>query len=466
MMDSISPKRLSDILRASILVLLLGMLFFMPYSTFIIQVFQHSFEAAGHPLAPILIKITTGWKEVILGLAGLLFIALWLISRKFPFKMTRFDWYLVGFAAIGTIIGGIIAHKTSRIIFGFRYDFSVFLFYFLARSVRVSRQQLLGAMKVIVYLAIPIALFGLLQVFVLPMHFMERFGYSWDPKATGNPLPPYHLVGGGSIIRALTTFPGPNSTAMYAVSLVLLLWQLGTYWFKPTVARVLMVLMFVLLVLTFSRGHLLSLFFSAAIVMAYGYLAAKGHVAKGWAMLSVVTISLLFATLGVTIYLGTVQGSQDSKFQSLLLHDASSAIHRDVRLEAWDSIKTHPFGTGLGTSGLATTNTGEKIFNPESWYVQITQELGWLGLVLALGLIILTLKVFTVLESDLHDQEDRKLLFFFFAAFLAIVFSANFLPSWFEVASLSWWVLFGFFFSDYLVSFPRDARDFPIQKSA
>lgn len=443
-------------LRRYIYLLLVITLVFAPYSTFFWQLVRHVFNVAGSPLPALLIKLTVGWKEVLLLLSSFLFGLLWVAGRKFPFKITRLDWYILIFTGVGTLWGAVISSKIAPVVFGFRYDFSVFVYYFVARAVIVSREDLIGLLRKLVLLSLPVLIFALAQTFYLPYNFMERFGYSWGMSVTGNPLPPYHLVL-NKIVRAISTFPGPNSLAMYSVVILLIGGFVSGFWLKRYWRLGLVVLALLVLAITFSRAHLLSI--GMASLISYGFWRLSrtnyGPSTIGW-MLGAGAIFFLIASFAATIYAGNLKSLGPWKtVQSLVLHEESSAIHRDVRERAWEIIKRNPFGTGLGTSGLATTNTGGEVFNPESWYMQMTQELGWFGIVMAVALLLAIYRIFPVMEKDLIDQKDRQLLFYFFTAFGAVAFSANFLPSWFEVGSIFFWILFAFFLTDYLNSFPK-----------
>jgi hypothetical protein len=453
-----TQSNLSTKLRFLLLVLLVFILIFAPYSTFLLQAMRHGLELIHHPVSNFMVKATTGWKEILLVIMGLIFLVIWLIDRRFPFKISRLDLILFSISALGTIWGFLLIRKVSVVVFGFRYDFSVFYYYFLARAVLLDRNKLIQLFKILILFSVPIFIFGILQTFVLPLNFMTKFGYYWSNQTvTGNPLPPYHLI--SKYVRAMSTFPGPNSLAMYAVFIIFMILVLAhQYWKKYKVAILFLLLLSLLsLLITFSRGHIVDLVVAAVMYLIFRYFPVKWRAWRGLGSASIVWLMIVLAFLG-TIYLGRVKYiNSNSTITNLLLHDQSSQIHGSLLLQAWQNIKQHPLGTGLGTSGLATTNTGGVVFNPESWYAQITQELGFLGFIFALLIIFEVLTTFSKIEPDFGDPQDQKLLYFFLAGFIAIVTSANFLPSWFEVGSIYWWVLFGFFMSDYLTSFPRSA---------
>jgi hypothetical protein len=439
--------------------LLIVLLVAMPYATFLLQVMRYGFALLGHPLSPALIKVTVGWKEILLSLAVLVITIQAIQQKKLPFKLGFLDWFLLGVSVGGTILGYLLSRHLGWTVFGFRYDFSVFWFYFIARSVLLSRDEILRLVRIYMYASIPVLLYGLLQTLVLPMDFMHHFGYVFGSQSvTGNPLPPYHLVSATLlIVRAMSTFPGPNSLAMYAVSIFLLSITVGGYIFRKEVWIGIAVLALACLVATFSRGHLLALI--TALIMGFGGMRVyNSKMAKRYKRLGLGLLAalLLVGGLASNLFAGNIAVDQTrSSVFTLLLHQDSSKDRRDLAIAAWSSIKQYPFGMGLGSSGLATTNTGGTVFNPESWYIQITQEFGWLGLVVALSLIVLVFYILATIYEDLRDEKDRDFLRFLLMGFTAIVISSNFLPMWFEVSSITWWILFGLFITDYLQTFPR-----------
>jgi hypothetical protein len=413
---------------------LLGLLLVgMPYGTFLLAAGEH---AAG-PLPTLILKALTGWKEALVLVCGLAA----LVGRRFP-KPLPFERWLLTFAVLGTVFGALIVHKPASIIFGFRYDFLPLAAYGIARASSVSRARLEQVIRWVLYSGVPVLAFGILQTVALPKDFLARFGYSDVVSVTGNPLPPYHLIGEG-IVRAMATFPGPNSLAMYAAQLALL----AGCAIAPKRWRYLyVVLALVALLLTFSRGHLLAL--AAALVIGLGMRYVPEQRRSAAVILAVFAV-ILASTLA-TIALGSHQEGA-TVLESLITHDTSTTIHADVRVEAWHKFQVKPFGSGLGTAGLATTNTSGTVFNPESWYLQILDELGGWGLLLALAAIAATL-------SELVRRFDRSdpLTVYFLLGFIELVIGCNFLPDWFEVGSLLWWILFGIYVSHVKENRPQE----------
>ncbi len=437
---------LSPIRHALLVGLGLFVLFFMPYATLVLQAMRHGMDILGLRLSTVMTLITIGWKELIVGLIGLCVLVYVARNRRLPFRLHAMDWLMLLFIAYGVVVGGMIIHHSKAIVFGFRYDFFVFVVYFIARCFSSSRETLLRLGKALNLAAVPMLLFGLAQVTVLSKNFLTHLGYSDIVQVSGNPLPPYHLIG-SNLIRAMSTFPGPNSLAMYAVLLLLLTLCFGRTWWPRRWWLADIALITVVLLTTYSRGHFLALGAAAIIYCITRMRQLRGSVRRLQVAIIAVFLGIISAGLVLSLVQVPDQGNPGT-IQALVFHNSSSILHRQARLDAWDHIRKHPWGSGLGTSGLATTNTGGAVRNPESWYVQVTQEFGWLGLAIAL---VVVCGVFAWLARAFVSQTDpaqKRVTLFFILSFTALAVSAQFLPDWFEVGSLTWWTLFGLFVSD------------------
>lgn len=443
----------NDLLNKAIVIILLVLLVLMPFGTFLIQIARLFFEHIGVNLPNIAVKALYGWKEVLL-MIGLLFVLIKIsIEKRFPFKINKLDVIVFFIMLLGLVYGGLLVGRMDRIVYGFRYDFLVFLFYFLARSVKVKKEDILKYFKTIIYLSIPVMLFGIAQTFILPRGFMTIFGYSISDSVTGNPLPPYHLV--GNTVRAMATFPGPNSLAMYSVFIFFAVLFFGKDLLNKYLKYLLLVLSFLTLVLTFSRGHIFSLFAAAFFTLIFFryLLKTKETIKKNFFTYRSVIATIVLIALSVIIFAGTflladLSKNQKSTIGTIILRESSTEMHSFMRNLAIIPIEKQPWGYGIGTAGLATTNIADAKFNPESWPVQLVFEYGFLGLIFFILIIYAALNLFFRLFIQNKDLRQRRLVLFFATFFIAIIVSTNFLPSWFEVGSLMWWILLGLYLSD------------------
>lgn len=454
------PRRLLFWLLAVLLVV-------MPYGTFLSADTRYQILQHGHVVSDGLVKLLFGWKELLLAIGLLLVVLTGLAERRLPIVLLKADAYVLAFVLVGTLFGYLPTHSLKDVVFGFRYDFSVFAFYLLGRTAVLTRDRLLLLCKVLVISSLPIFAFGLLQtVRAVPPDFLTHYGYGWVNFSTGNPLPPYHLVGSHTV-RAMGTFPGPNSLAMYAVAMLLLVLLFGRRWWGSFLTWLVGGLIAVTLVCTFSRGHLVSLV--AALLLGLllwlaRYRLGQRTVNGRLAVIGVYVVLFLVLAFASPFWLDSL--SKSGGLLTVLTHGDSTAGHHDVLVEALHRFAAHPWGSGLGTAGLATTNTGGTVFNPESWYAQLLVEFGWWGIPLALAVVIRLYRQLLAMLDDMADPEDHDLTMFFLLELTAIVFSASFLPSWFEVTSIMFWVLFGGFVADYFRSFPKGSEVLSIQPRA
>lgn len=436
---------------------LIFLLFFAPISTLIIQLIRFVFDNFSITLPRWASLTLVGWKEGLLLLLLLITLGRIILNKKLPFRIIKADIALFGVVIIGTIYGYFVGDRSiSALVFGFRYDYLVLGIYFIARTVLQDRSQIQRVIKKYIWWSVPILLFGILQTLLLPRELLSEIGYSWIKNAGGNPLPPYHLIG-SSIVRAMSTFPGPNSFAMFA-SLILSLVIWSRFLRQKTGPSWLPILLIVIsslgLLLSFSRGHLIS-FVLANVIGFIIMRVAKNNKElpnKKIQIWSIVIVALFFIFgAGVNIAtsrVASLSASQNNFLSNILVRSNSTDVHNQVRNEAINEIRTNPWGHGIGTAGLATTNYGTTVFNPESWVLQMLYEFGWLALALISAIIGAVVYVSLKMLFTLPEPQDKVMSLLLLVGFMGIAFSSHFLPSWYEVASIAWWILFGWWISD------------------
>jgi hypothetical protein len=86
----------------------------------------------------------------------------------------------------------------------------------------------------------------------------------------------------------------------------------------------------------------------------------------------------------------------DLRFQNLVLHTQThSAVpttsdqnHVSALRAGWRDLRHHPLGDGPGTAGPASIYNNHPARIAEDYYVQIGQEVGWLGLAMFLLILV------------------------------------------------------------------------------
>jgi hypothetical protein len=167
-------------------------------------------------------------------------------------------------------------------------------------------------------------------------------------------------------------------------------------------------------------------------------------------------------------------------FPSTLFRLSSTRGHLEHPIQALQMMVAYPFGQGLGSAGPATNRVSDACvmlrpqddpswaksqpnlcvflgttqvqpkdrvchcpFLPENWYLQIGVELGWMGFVLYLALILILLqKLGMEVRSQKSEVTDLCSLSSFLF-FLAISIAALFLHAWEDaaVAYTAWLLL-------------------------
>jgi hypothetical protein len=259
-----------------------------------------------------------------------------------------------------------------------------FIWFFVACGVVATRWPWLveNWRKILLIPASIVVVFGLLQIFVLPDNVLSYVGYSPDT------IPAYQTVDQKpDYVRVQSTLRGANPLGAYSVIIIaaavtLLLavkndnkrrWQ-----FVGLLAGSLIVLGY-----TYSRSAYLG---AAMAVAAALWLVVRNHHARR-VMLVAATALLLIGSLTVLTL------RNNDAVQNVLFHTNehsispnSSNADRANALEAGlKDLRSEPLGRGPGTAGPASVYNGNSnVRISENYYLQIGQEVGWLGLALFL----------------------------------------------------------------------------------
>ena len=400
------------------------------------------------------------WKEAVLGV--ILLIALVETVRKLriengELRIDRID-LLIAALLLWSIIQPIILHSQFSILnyaFGFKYDFLPLVAFLILRRVPWSSRFISTGGAVLLGVGVLVSVYGLAAM-VLPMSWFTALGYSdlHSLYVPGGPLAPFQQIESIGIRRMQSTFSGPNQMGVWLlIPFSILLANAKRQ--KPNAKYTLLFgawfLVLGALILTFSR----SAWIAAAVISVaavWKHLPRKYLLPATCSLLTLVVIAI-------------------AAFPSVILRATSSAGHIDRPLQALQIMKEHPLGLGLGSAGPASNRFSDACVDlpagsdaswaqahpqlcvfvggnqiqpadhacscpllPENWYLQIGVELGWIGFVLYLTLVILLLRHLMKLRiengelrikfSILHSQFSITL------AFLGISIAAFFLHAW------------------------------------
>jgi hypothetical protein len=295
-------------------------------------------------------------------------------------------------------------------LLGLLYDFEgllVLLLFWLAPPDRAERKWLLRTV---------IGGLGLLAAVAAIESFIGNGFWQWSGFT-----PVQHFAGPVPQLRSLLS--GPNLlAALLVISGALLL--------RATPSKT-------NLALLAGTGALLGLTYSRSAWIAIA-IVGVGYMLYAWTAEKSFTRSLRAVVLGGAIVASAAAGAfmHNASLEDVMLHQQSTALHSQAGSSALEgrSIPERLLGDGIGTAGTASIRAGDPQV-AESWYLQLVQEIGLIGLALYLGLMLLVVK-------NLFDRHEPVL------AWLAVglMVEAAFLHTWSDghLLNVVFWLFVGF----------------------
>jgi hypothetical protein len=338
------------------------------------------------------LTVVSAWKDV------LLLVALVLVVRArggLPFKGTTTDWLALAFGAFVVLygvlpqswLGGGATHK--GVLYAARHDLLPVGAYFLGRGLDLTEHERARLCRTVLAVAAFVAAFGLIEVYAIPLSWWRPVG-GWFRDQLGltyfglSDLPENFVynAGNGEVFRRLTsTFLSPLATS-YLLVVAMFFVPLRKRWGWP-----LAVLLYAALLLTHTRSALLAL---------VGGLVVLAVVRRSWRPLAyaVVAGAIAFAFIKSYDHVGPrthftkaelVQQENYAKHHRGASHDPTS-LNESSTTEHWNALREgvhtvvhHPWGFGLGNSGVTAVRTHVKPKAGESTYTELGVELGVLG---------------------------------------------------------------------------------------
>jgi hypothetical protein len=338
------------------------------------------------------LTVVSAWKDV------LLLVALVLVVRArggLPFKGTLADWLALAFGALVVLygvvpqswLGGGATHK--GVLYAARHDLLPVGAYFLGRGLDLTEHERARLCRTILAVAAFVAAFGLIDVYAVPLSWWRPAG-GWFRDQLGlqylglSHLPENFVynAGNGVVFRRLTsTFLSPLATSY------LLLVALFFVPLRRRGGQLLAVLLFAALLFTHTRSALLALV-AGLLVLA----AARRSVRP-----------LVYAAIVVVISFAFVKGydhfaprthftATELKYQQQHAHqnpgvshdptsatESSTSEHLSSLRAGATTVLHHPWGFGLGNSGVTAARTHVDVKAGESTYTELGVELGVLG---------------------------------------------------------------------------------------
>jgi hypothetical protein len=338
------------------------------------------------------LTVVSAWKDV------LLLVALVLVVRArggLAFKATLSDWLALGFGILVVVygvlpqawLGGHATHK--GVLYAARHDLLPVGAYFLGRGLDLTERERARLCHTVLAVAAFVAVFGLVDVYAVPLSWWRPVG-GWFHDQLGlryfglSHLPENFVynAGNGVVFRRLTsTFLSPLATS-YLLVVALFFVPLRRRWGPP-----LALLLFAALLLTHTRSALLALV-GGLVLLALVRRSARPL------LYAVVVAVIGFAFVKAYDHVGPrthftkaelIEQEQNAKRHPGASNDptagneASTTEHWRALREGVHTVVHHPWGFGLGNSGVTAVRTHITPKAGESTYTELGVELGLLG---------------------------------------------------------------------------------------
>ncbi len=437
---------MNTFIRRAILVLLMtilcGVVFHAPLSVGIGSLF---------PGAELGVK---AWKEVLLLFSFVLVVVE--VTRRHQWQTLWNDWVIrliAAYCALHFVSLPFMWHgldpTTAALMIDLRFVVFLGVVYVACKLHPSWRRPLIIGSSIAAGVSL---LFALLQVTVLPHDILSSIGYSKETIAPYTTVDQNH-----DYIRINGTLRGPNPLGVYAVmilvaSIVVLLKKRAglqsIHRFLPWGVGLLGVSSTVALWFSYSRSALLGALFALVVTFVCLY---------GRRISRMVWISL---GIGALVMIGGLYTARDVPFVSqVILHEDpneggnvnSNDGHWASLVDGTSRMIRQPFGAGVASTGSPSLMTDQGLII-ENYYLYVAHEVGWLGLILFIGLCGGVLYQLWVRRTD-------WLACSLFAGGIGLVVASLFLPVWADdTVSLVWWGLAGVALATPLVMRKKEAQ--------
>lgn len=267
--------------------------------------------------------------------------------------------------------------------------------------------------------------------FVLPHDILKYLGYS---SAT---IEPYITVDKNpDFVRFNSTLRGPNPLGAYALVVLVAVIAFGMKYGRTLrdqrrrwLHAFLAVGSIVALWVSYSRSAWIGA--AVGVLTVIGVRYSKQLDTKKWSLLAAV-----IAVLAV----GGLLLKDSSFFKTVILHDSpttgatidSNAAHAASLGDGLSRLLSQPLGSGVGSTGSASLMGSEPLII-ENHYLFVAHEVGWLGLALFIGIMIVVLRRLWIRRAD-------WLALTLFGSGIGLSIVGLLLPVWADdTVSIVWW---------------------------
>ncbi len=343
---------------------------------------------------------------------------------------------IVAYVALNFILisanGAITKSEFAGLVFNIRF-FAMFLLAQLLVMKLAQKQLQELSLRFVLYGGAVVALFGALQVLVLPNDFLRHFGYGQ------NIIPPYFTIDNNeNFVRILSTLRGPNALGAYLVFwLPILLVVTKRMWHVAVKYRIWAIAIWGASLMTMYASGSRSAWLGALVSISLaGLLLVKRVTRKkiliGMAGIAVVASIVLAATWNTHFVQTTLWHNDPSESSGI---NSDNQRQESLR-QSVDAIVSAPLGNGVGATNIASTY-GSNPVTVENYYLQVAQELGILGLLLFMSVAAMT-------ALALWRQRSLDITAALLAGLAGLSIVGLLLPVWGdETVSMLWWGMAG-----------------------
>lgn len=418
-------------LRSIPFLLILLIIFFMPFSAFLLTWAKYALKLSNSNFF-----IISLWKEYILIMLSFIITFKFIKKDKFDFKLLKIDKLILSFLLVVFLYFLFSKLPLNQKLSGVRYDIEFLLFYFAVRLLNFNIKEF----KIIIYTFLisgTLALiFGLMQISLLSPEFMQNFGYSGSVEeyVRVGTLSTYTAVDPSlpDVYRIQSFLPGSLQFSSYLVVLLslMIIFIFLTKKSKKYIFILLTALAFLAVYSTHTR--------SAWIAVLFSLLAIATFFIKNKKVL-LISILSLFLLSSIAIYVF----NNNYDIQTVILHGefregelfGSTQAHFDSLIDSADLFIKNPLGNGVGYSGPVSRLNQNPIIT-ENGYLQIGLELGFLGLIIFMLVITGILASLKEAYINSKDNFQKYLSIGLFSALLGVSINNIFLHTFSDTATI------------------------------
>jgi hypothetical protein len=310
-----------------------------------------------------------------------------------------------------------------------------YLFIGIAATTMSDKNYFNRLQKLIIIISTITVIIAIFQ-YLLPKDLMTHFGYSIERGAKPN----FFIDDKPQFPRLMSTLRDPNSYGAYLIFPITLLWISIINNYKKNKSKFLVIILlahFIVLFLTYSRSALIGVIASMGISTAIMHTSSIKKILRKYLKI----IPVIMLVLGV----GLVMGQKNTIVQNIIFHSDRQTVEADpnekriaVQKQAIENILRNPEGHSPGTAGqVAFSNRKLPGIITENYYLQIAYEVGLVGLLVFVCIIVLTYLL--ILSS--RDTKGKALLLSTLWGYLIISFLTHLWSN--EAVSVQWWFTSG-----------------------